>query len=279
MKLGESSRTALMVARQRAAHQVLDHGSILHDPFALKILAESEDEVTQFASQHPQASIGRLITAARSRIAEDALTEAVQKGIWQVVILGAGFDTLALRHSNLASDLCIYEVDHPATQALKLQRLAEAQIALPSSLTFVPVDFEQENFGEKLTAAGFQPTAPAFFTWLGVVPYLTQHAISETLGYVATIANSEIAFDYLEPPEAFSEELRAIERARTEALKKIDESSVCRFNRSEIAVLLRSHGFSAIRDIDYGEFVSRFGHSIQGLAPGHAGVHVVLAAN
>lgn len=268
-----------MVARQRAAHQVLDRGSILHDPFALRILGENEDEVIRFANQHPQASIGRLITAARSRIAEDALIEAVQKGIRQVVILGAGFDTLALRHSNLALDIRIYEVDHAATQALKLQRLAEAQIALPSSLTFVPVDFEQEDFAEKLIAVEFQSNAPAFFTWLGVVPYLTQHAISETIGYVASIANSVIVFDYLEPPEAFSEELRAIEQARTEALKKIDESSVRRFNRAEIEAILRSHGFSAIRDIDYSEFASRFGHSIQGLAPGHAGVHVVLAAN
>ena len=75
MKPQDPSRTALMIARQRAAHQVLDHGAILDDPFALKILHEDEQNVLQFAGAHPLASIGRLFTAARSRIAEDALTK------------------------------------------------------------------------------------------------------------------------------------------------------------------------------------------------------------
>ena len=90
MKHGEPSRTALMIARQRAAHQVLDHGSILHDPYAMKILRLNENDAVQFANDPPVASIGHLFTAARSRIAEDALSKAVQKGIRQIVILGAG---------------------------------------------------------------------------------------------------------------------------------------------------------------------------------------------
>ena len=65
MKPNEPSRTALMIARQRAAHQVLDHGSILYDPFAMKILREDEKDVLQFANKHPSASIGRLFTTAR----------------------------------------------------------------------------------------------------------------------------------------------------------------------------------------------------------------------
>src|SRR5579862_7546386 len=131
MKTDESSRTALMVARQRAAHQVLDHGAILDDPFAMKILGEDEKDVLQFANQHPMASIGRLFTTARSRIAEEALSRAVERGIRQIVILGAGLDTFALRNPHRARRILIYEVDHPATQASKRQRLAESQIALP----------------------------------------------------------------------------------------------------------------------------------------------------
>src|ERR1700759_4416544 len=98
MKPDAPSRTALMIARQRAAHQVLDHGSILYDPFAMKILREREENVLQFANAHPLASIGRLFTAARSRIAEDALSGAVERGILQIVILGAGLDTFGLRN-------------------------------------------------------------------------------------------------------------------------------------------------------------------------------------
>jgi methyltransferase (TIGR00027 family) len=178
MKPNEPSRTALKVALQRAAHQVLDHGSILYDPFAMKILREDEKDVLQLASGHPLASIGRLFTAARSRIAEDALSRAVEGGNRQVVVLGAGLDTFALRNPHGAREIRIYEVDHPATQAWKRLRLAEAQIALPPWLVFVPVDFERDDLGETLAGAGFQQNSPAFFTSLGVVPYLTLDAIT-----------------------------------------------------------------------------------------------------
>jgi methyltransferase (TIGR00027 family) len=271
----EPSRTALMIARQRAAHQVLDHGSILHDPYAMKILRLDENDVLQFANDPPLASIGRLLTAARSRIAEDALSAAIEKGTRQIVILGAGLDTFALRNPHSALAIDVYEVDHPATQAWKRERLAEAQIALPPWLIFVPVDFERDDLGEKLVAAGFQPNSPAFFTWLGVVAYLTPDAIGRTLDYISSIQNSVVVFDYLEPPEAFSEELRQIEKQRAEQLEKIGERSATRFDPAGIAVILRSHGFSEIEDIDFQQLKSRFGSAVQGLAPGHAGVHIV----
>jgi methyltransferase (TIGR00027 family) len=269
------SRTALMIARQRAAHQVLDHGSILHDPYAMKILRLDENDALQFANDPPFASIGRLLTAARSRFAEDALSAAIEKGTRQIVILGAGLDTFALRNPHSALAIDVYEVDHPATQAWKRERLAEAQIALPPWLKFVPVDFERDDLGEKLAAAGFQQNSPAFFTWLGVVPYLTPDAIGRTLDYMSSIQNSEVVFDYLEPPEAFSEELRQIEKQRAEQLEKIGERSATRFDPAAIAAILRSHGFSEIEDIDFQQIKSRFGSAVQGLAPGHAGVHIV----
>ncbi len=277
MKANEPSRTALMIARQRAAHQLLDRGAILYDPFALRILREDENAALQFANAHPLASIGRLITAARSRIAEDALSRAVEKGTQQIVILGAGLDTFALRNPHGARQISIYEVDHPATQAWKVERLTEAQIALPPWLTFVPVDFEQDDLGDKLVAAGFQPNSPAFFSWLGVVPYLTEDAIGRTLDYISSIQKSEVVFDYMEPPEAFSEELKRIEKARAEMLEKIGERSDRRFEPDAIAAILRSHGFCAIEDSGFEEIASRFGRAVQGLAPGHAGVHVVHA--
>src|SRR5580704_1069310 len=101
---------------------------------------------------------------------------------------------------------------------------------------------------EKLVAPGFQQSSPAFFTWLGVVPYLTQDAIGRTLDYMSSIQNSEVVFDYMEPPDAFSEELREIEKKRDEQLKKIGERSVSHFEPAGIAAILRSHGFCAIED-------------------------------
>src|ERR1700735_3908778 len=210
MKPNEPSRTALMIARQRAAHQLLDQASILNDPFAMKILREDEKDVLQFANKHPVASIGRLFTAARTRIAEDALSRAVERGIRQIVILGAGLDTFALRNPHGTRQIRIYEVDHPATQAWKLERLAETQLALQPWLILVPVDFERDDLRETLVGAGFQQNSPAFFSWLGVVPYLTQDAIGSTLDYMASIPNSEVVFDYMESPQAFPEEMREL---------------------------------------------------------------------
>jgi methyltransferase (TIGR00027 family) len=277
MKPNEPSRTALLIARQRAAHQLLDHGSILDDPFALRILREDEKEVLQFANAHPMATIGRLFTAARSRIAEDALSEAVKRGVRQIVILGAGLDTFALRNPHRELEIRIYEVDYPATQAWKLERLAEAQLAIPPWLIFVPVDFERDDLGEMLTGAGFQQNSPAFFTWLGVVPYLTPDAVGSSLDYMASIQNSEVVFDYMEPPQAFSEEMREMVTKRTEQLEKMDERWASRFEPAGIAAILRSHGFCEIEDRNFQEITSRFGGAIQGLAPGQAGFHVVQA--
>ena len=242
----------------------------------MKILHEDEKELLQFANKHPLASIGRLFTAARSRIAEDALSAAVARGIRQIVILGAGLDTFALRNPH-GRQIRIYEVDHPATQAWKLEHLAEARIALPPWLILVPVDFEQDDLAETLAEAGFQQNSRAFFTWLGVVPYLTEEAIVSTLDCMASIQNSEVVFDYTEAPQAFSEEMRESITKQTEQLERIGERWASRFEPAGMAGILRSHGFCDIEDINFQQIRSRFGRGVQGLAPGQAGLHVVHA--
>ena len=276
MKFDEPSHMALRVARQRAAHQLLDHGAILDDPFAMKILREDESDLLQFANQHPLASIGRLFTAARSRIAEDALSKAIERGVRQVVILGAGLDTFALRNPH-AARISIFEVDHPATQAWKRQRLREAELAPPPWLTFVAVDFERDDLRQQLSSAGLQHTSAAFFTWLGVVPYLTHAAIGTTLDYMASIQNSEVVFDYMEPPEALSGEMRRMVSERAKQLANTEERWASRFEPAGVAAMLRAHGFCDIEDIGFEQIVSRFGRDVQGLATGQAGVHVVHA--
>ena len=118
MQTGQPSRTALGAARLRAAHQVLDHASILADPLALRILGDDiEVSLDQREAQRPGPRM-RWFIASRSRIAEEALNKAVNAGATQLVVLGAGLDTLAYR-TPLADRLRIFEVDHPATQARK----------------------------------------------------------------------------------------------------------------------------------------------------------------
>src|SRR4051794_26740116 len=143
MREGKASRTADRVAERRAAHQVRDRPLVLDDPIALRVI---DPEVARMLREHPperEASLVgpylRAFFVMRSRFAEDALADAVRRGVRQYVVLGAGFDTFAYR--NPFPELRVFEVDHPDTQAVKRRRLADAGIEIPSSLTFVSIDF------------------------------------------------------------------------------------------------------------------------------------------
>jgi methyltransferase (TIGR00027 family) len=134
---------------------------------------------------------------ARSRFAEDALARAVARGTGQFVILGAGLDTFAYRNPYPEGTLRVFEVDHPATQAWKRRKLRNASIAVPASVSYVPVDFERDALADRLAAAGFDASRPAFFSWLGVTMYLTDEAFASTLTLVAGSGpGGGVAFDY-----------------------------------------------------------------------------------
>jgi methyltransferase (TIGR00027 family) len=129
---GQPSRTALAAATHRAAHQLLEGGRVFYDPLALRILAEDPETVRRRADENPYRRRMRLFIAVRTRFAEEALASAVERGVRQVVVLGAGLDTYAYRNP-FGDRLRIFEVDHPATQAWKRYRLASASIPLPAS--------------------------------------------------------------------------------------------------------------------------------------------------
>jgi methyltransferase (TIGR00027 family) len=197
MQEGKFSRTALRVAVRRAAHQLHDHPRVLEDPLALRIIGpEAEAELrTNPKEHHAFARAFRAFMVARSRYAEDELARAFALGVRQYVVLGAGLDTFAYR--NPFAELRVYEVDHPATQAWKREQLLAAGIAVPQTMTFVPVDFERQTLAEGLGQAGFDGKAAAFFSWLGVTPYLTHAACMSTLSFIASMpAGSGVVFDF-----------------------------------------------------------------------------------
>ena len=152
---------------------------------------------------HRVARDFRAFMAVRSRFVEDRLAEAVALGIRQYVILGAGLDTFAYR--NPFPSLRVFEVDFPATQEWKKAMLAQASIAVPEDLTFVPLDFEHHTLAEGLAASGFNAEMAAFCGWLGVIPYLTLEAFRATLGAIAQLPEgSGVGFDYALAPECLS---------------------------------------------------------------------------
>jgi methyltransferase (TIGR00027 family) len=222
----KASRTAFMTAFMRAFHAANESPKVFDDWMAAKLLTVEEyaffeemyyrrtvKETTEATALRPQrrsviaaamrsGAVGGILS--RARFAEDALEKAVAEGVQQVVLLGAGLDTFALRRADLLAKIRVIEVDHPATQALKRERLAAMGFSLPPSLHFVAVDFSQEDLPHALSRSCFDPEIPAFFSWLGVTYYLEREHLIKVLRSLSETAapRSLLAFDYMDG-EAF----------------------------------------------------------------------------
>ena len=275
----EPSRTAFAAAAYRAVHQVLEGGSLFKDPFAVPILGLDPEALKADPAAGDDRRGIRFFVVARSAIAESCLRQGVeQRGVRQVVVLGAGLDTFAYRNP-FGDRLRVFEVDHPATQAWKRSRLAEAAIAIPPSLTYAPVDFEREDLTDQLAAAGLDPAVRTFFTWLGVTPYLTKDAIAGTLRQIAAHpAGAEVVFDYSEPREGLDPALRAYYDERAARVAAIGEPFLSFFTPADLHGLLRGQGLTEIDDLDLPGIITRVtGQPPQGPTR-KVGGHVLFAA-
>jgi methyltransferase (TIGR00027 family) len=281
MRASEPSLTAHRVARRRAVHQLLDEPLVFTDPLALDILGPERARELRADPRRREtnrfAVLLRAFLAVRSRVAEDTLAELVARGLRQYVVLGAGLDTFAYRNPHRG--LRVWEVDHPATQAWKRERLAAAAIAVPDPAPFVPVDFEREELGTALARSGLDPRSPVFFSWLGVTPYLHIEAIDATLGFVAgaTRAGGGIVFDYGVPPSRLRLRARILFWVLTRRLKRIGEPWRTFFEPDELVEKMRTLGFATVEDLS-GETLNEryFAERTDGLRVGVLG-HVLRA--
>lgn len=244
---------------RRAAHQIYDaRPLVFEDPVAVPILGEDYAEEVRRTPQRPDRpwSVGlRAFMVARSRYAEDNLARAVAGGVAQYVLLGAGLDTFA--HRNHFPGLHVFEVDHPATQEWKRELLSAGHIPIAGAHSYVPVDFETQTLASQLDAAGFDAAQPAFFSWLGVVPYLTLEAFRSTIGLVGAMpAGSGIVLDYSQPRHA----LPPLERLALDSLASrvqlAGEPFQLFFTPEEIAHELRA--FGGIEDMGSAEINARY---------------------
>jgi methyltransferase (TIGR00027 family) len=244
MQEGEFSKTANRVAIRRAAHQLLDQPKVLDDPLALRIIgSEAAHDLRSNPKEHHAFSRAfRAFMAARSRFAEDELARAVAHGVRQYVILGAGLDTFAYRNPH--PSLRVFEVDHPSTQAWKREQLQTAHIPVPQSLTFVPIDFEQQTLESGLAQSGLDKNSPAFFSWLGVTPYLTREACLTTLSFIAKMpAGSGVVFDFAVDPALLNPGQRQALAALSKRVARYGEPFQLFFDPEKLQDELMSMGF------------------------------------
>ena len=200
MKQNESSLTSLVSAFSRAFHVKQDTPVIFNDTFAHNFLTNEEydaisqnmargiaffspEKATELTGDEALKWVNQIQLSptplARAAFAEEIVLNETQLGAEQFVILGAGLDTFSWRHPD--ANLHIFEVDHPASQQFKRERLAEASIQLPTNLTFVPMDFTKELSLASLIEQGFDPTKKTVFSLLGVTYYLTKEIFKQLL--------------------------------------------------------------------------------------------------
>jgi len=263
MEEGQPSATATVAALMRAAHLLWDADpKVFQDPLALRLSGVESEAALQERLRAIETEMARRATpefaqtffryaragtTMRQRYTEDELDKAVERGVAQYVILGAGLDSFAYRRPDLADVLRVFEVDHPATQQWKRARLQALSLTPPNNLIFVPLNFEQQTLADGLRVGGHRPELPTFLSWLGVTMYLTEEAVFETLRYVASLApGSEIVFDYFPPESLLDDE----NRRRMVTLKAFGaargEPWLSQFEPTLLTVRVQELGFSQV---------------------------------
>jgi methyltransferase (TIGR00027 family) len=253
------SITATRVAMRRAAHQLVDRPLVFDDPLAVRILNHPARNklAGEMQRENMMALRMRAWLAARSRLAEDTLAEEVAAGVEQYVVLGAGLDTFAYR--NPWPQLRVFEVDYPSTQKWKHELLANAEIAIPETVTYAPVDFERESLQDGLARAGFNLQQPAFFSWLGVTMYLARETTLSTLRWVRQIhPRNGIVFDYAVPRESLDFLHRVAFDALAFRVARAGEPFLGFFTTQELPTELRAMGYQQADDWDGDRLNARY---------------------
>ena len=296
-----ASVTALGASLMRAVHTRLARSPLIDDPWGDRFVDDNERQMVLNVVLSALSGTDRqrceqrtnerdILDAAlqlhpgygwailRTKYAEDALQVALSRGVRQYVIVGAGFDSFALRQSALVSDLEIFEIDHPATQALKRQRLRECGAPVPQTLHFVPADLGEEPIDGVLAQCAFRSTEPAFFSWLGVTQYLSRDANLRTLRGIADASGSksEIVFTYVDQ-RALSKSPASSAVARLQrAFAAAREPWLSGFDPSRLAADLTAIGLDVVEDLDGAAAKSRYCGDRDDLAPIVAS-HIVRA--
>jgi methyltransferase (TIGR00027 family) len=252
MALRGPSRTAINTAMQRATHLLLDdEPKILADTYARAFAGYASDADmlnamdTSGLMTFPRM---RILFAIRNRYAEDELAEAMNRGITQYIILGAGLDSFAYRRPDVMGSLDVFEVDHPASQAWKRARVAELGIAAPARLHHLAIDFERQSLGEGLAESFVDLSRPVFLSILGVTQYLTMDAMLRTLRDVATTMapGSEIVLQYVVPPAMLASDEAAFVEAMAERSRLAGEPFVSFYEPAEMERHLRDANFGGV---------------------------------
>ena len=297
----QGSLTALLSAFARAYHIRQEAHPLFADPVAEKLFAPGEyRQLCQYLLDGVEALLpgGRGAYAtdeealralvyeqfaptplARQRFCEDALQTAVRTGTRQVVILGAGLDTFALREPDFAAQHPVFEVDHPNTQADKRQRIARAGLAVPPGVSWVAADLSRGELVSKLLEAGFDPRQKTFFSALGLSYYLAPEELAALLGELSALSarGSSLVFDYA-GAGLFLSQVPRVQRMVAMAAAG-GEPMKCCFDALSLTRLLETQGFLVYESLSPQEIQQRYFAPFAGSLRAFEEISFVLAVS
>lgn len=277
---GKSSVTALMAAFGRAFHTANVRKPVFADTKARELITDEEytamgryilDGVDFFCPDQKEKFSGEEETLrylvhtqiaptplARAAFCEERLKIFARMESVQYVILGAGMDTFAFRETDFMETHKVFEVDHPLTQADKLNRVHRAELTIPDNLRYVAVDFSKDDLKAKLLEAGFDPTKKSFFSWLGVSYYLSKEEIEETFKRIASLSvkGSRVIFDYADE-KLFDSEIRRVRNMLAMASAGGEPMKSC-FEYDQLQRLLEKHRFIICERMDAQDIQERY---------------------
>jgi methyltransferase (TIGR00027 family) len=250
----KSSRTADFACLLRAASYVdkrecysgPDSIAYMLAPPFLKLVVSSRWLFKLFSRPFFPSGMYEYVIA-RTRYFDAVFTEALKHGFSQIVIFGAGFDSRALRFSNLNKGTRVFELDAPITQQEKLKAYQSKKLVIPENLVFVPINFNKENVADKMAQAGFVASRKSLFLLEAVTMYLPQDAVESTFRFIEDVSGtgSLIAFDYIYAGVLRKESKYYGERESSlDRLAKVGEEWMFALEEGEDERFLSRHGFS-----------------------------------
>ncbi|MEL7671516.1 class I SAM-dependent methyltransferase [Methanobacterium sp.] len=265
------SKTAETIAMVRMSESKKPEDErVCYDPYAIHFISR---EVLDFAVHNPKkykafvARNERLVPGAsnsivaRVRFFDDIVNSSINDGIEQLVILGAGYDTRAYRIEGL-DKVKVFEIDHPATQSIKIEKITEIFGSLPDYVTYIPMDIELDKFSHQLLESGYNKSLKTLFIMEGLLMYLSHEIVDEILSFIVYNSGkgSAIIFDYI--PLSVVDGTCKLEEGQNwrNGVMAVGEPFLFGINNGEIQSFLVQRGFKNVRNITSEDYKKAYFH-------------------
>jgi len=270
-KAGSSSKTAEGIATLRFHESQKPEGErICYDPYAVHFISP---EMLEWIARNPDKARARWeqrerilpgidnSVIARVRYFDEFVKKSINEGLEQLVILGAGYDSRAYRIEGLTK-IRVFEVDHPAMQAVKIEKIKKIFDCLPDHVTYIPADLGRDDFGEKLLEMGYSQSKKTLFLMEGLLYYLPPEIVNKILSFISKNSGkgSAITFDYY-PPSVVDGSCE-LEAGRNLYNQLAQYGEPLRFGINDVEAFLASRGFSQIRNVTSEDYKRAYFHGV-----------------